>query len=260
MQAHQEQSLQPSVANTPLSSAMEIDHDKQSARVVAVIPFGRLGSLKFGILSPPPNYPMSFSGRSPVEQGSIWMMPQEQAMALLQHYLDHVYPLLPIIHGPTSRDLIRKFYDGMSRGAVTPHVAVLILGMSAISAYFWQPDTGHHACFASFKEASEASYVWQDWAADILANTPKELGSCTLEEVQAWTLLSFIVQNVEGCSYRFRFLHHCSLTAARELLIHVVDSPRADPNEDRVTRELKRRIWWYIAATDWYATNTRARV
>ncbi|KAH6650544.1 hypothetical protein F5144DRAFT_556480 [Chaetomium tenue] len=250
-QVHQEQSSQPSVANTPPSSSMETDHDNQPARVAAIIPLGRLGSLKFGVLSPPPGSSMFFSERPLVEQGSVWMVPQEQTMALLQDYLDHVYPLIPIIHGPTSRDLIRKFYDGMSCGAVTPQVAALILGMSAISAYFWQPDTGHHAGFASSKEASEASHIWRDWAADILANTPKAPGGCTLEEVQAWTLLSFMVQNVEGCSYHFRFLHQSSIAAARELLIHVVDSPRADPNQDRVTRELKRRIWWYIAGTDW---------
>ncbi|KAK3300564.1 uncharacterized protein B0H64DRAFT_448873 [Chaetomium fimeti] len=251
-QAHPEQSSQPSVANTPMSSAMGTD-GPQPARGTAVMPLGRLGSLKFGVLSPAPSKdPVAFSSCPSVEQGCVRMMPLEQAMALLQDYLDHVYPLLPIIHGPTSRDLIRTFYDGLSRGGqVTPQVAALILGMSAISAYFWQPDTGHHAWFASSKDASEASNIWRNWASDILDNTPKEPGNSTLEGVQAWTLLTFMVQNVEGCSTRFRFLHYCSLAAARELLIHVVDSPKADPNQDRVTRELKRRIWWYIAGTDW---------
>ena len=260
-QAHQEHGSQSSsVTNnsTRPSSRMETD-DHQPARATAVMPLRCLGSLKFGILSSPSNNPMAFAGCPPMEQGSVWMMPQDEAMALLQDYLDHVYPLLPVIHGPTSRDLIRKFYDGLSRGEpVVPQVAALILGMSAISAYFWQPDSGHHAYFPSSKEASESSHVWRDWAADILANTSKEPGSCTLEGVQAWTLLSFMVQNVEGCSYRFRFLHHCTIAAARELLLHVVDSPRADPNQDRVTRELKRRIWWYIAVTDWYVTRTRS--
>ncbi|EAQ93103.1 hypothetical protein CHGG_01338 [Chaetomium globosum CBS 148.51] len=235
-QAYQEQSSQLSVANTPPPSAIETDHGNQPARAIAIVPLGRLGSLKFGILPPPPNNsPMSFSGPL-TEPGFVWMVPEEQTIALLQDYLDHVYPLIPIIHGPASRELIRKFYNGMACGAVTPQVAALILGMSAISAYFWQPDTERHACFASSKEASEASHTWREWAAHILANTPKEPGGCTLEEVQAWTLLSFTVQNIEGCSYHFRLLHQSSLTAARELLIHVVDSPRADPNQDGVTR------------------------
>ncbi|KAK4149953.1 hypothetical protein C8A00DRAFT_18443, partial [Chaetomidium leptoderma] len=172
--------------------------------------------------------------------------------SLLQDYLDHVYPLLPIIHGPTSRDLIRKFYDGLSCGEqLPPHTTALILGMSAISAYFWQPDTGHHSRFASAREAAEISLLWRDWASDILANAPPEPGAGTLEGVQAWTLMSFMVQNVEGCSSRSRILHNRALTAARELLIYLVDSPRSDRSEDRVTRELKRRIWWHIAATDW---------
>ncbi|KAK4041459.1 hypothetical protein C8A01DRAFT_34543 [Parachaetomium inaequale] len=237
-------------ANTPLSSAMEAE-DHQPAPT-ATMPLGRLGTLKFGIAPIQSPNPFAFAGGPALEQGFVWMMPREQAMALLQDYLDHVYPLLPVIHGPTTRHLIRKFYDGLSRREqLTPQTAALILGMSAISAYFWQPDTGHHSRFASAKEAAQASLLWRDWASDILTNTPQESGNTTLEGVQAWTLLSFMVQNVEGASYRFRFLHNCSLAAARELLLHLVDSPKSDRSEDRVTRELKRRIWWHAAVTDW---------
>jgi hypothetical protein len=179
------------------------------------------------------------------------MMPRELALALFQDFADHVFPLLPVIHAPTTRIQVTEFYDQLSRGApVKPQVAALILSISAISAYLWQPNTDRHGHFASVREAAQLWRTWRKWAYEILTKSQASEGS-TLEGVQAWVLLSSAVLNAEGCPPYFRFLHHCSLTAARELSIHLVDSPRADRSEDRVTREVKRRLWWHITATDW---------
>ncbi len=179
------------------------------------------------------------------------MMPREQADALLHDYIDQVYPLLPVIHGPTTRTLVAELYGQLSRGeGIKPQVAALVLSIGSIAAFFWQPDAGSHGDFASTKEAAEASAMWRQWAFNILSNS-KCLSRGTMEEVQAWTLLGFISYSAEGCSYRFRFFHNCALTHARELSLHLVDSPRSEHDEGGVTRELKRRLWWHIAATDW---------
>ncbi|KAF6799531.1 hypothetical protein CMUS01_15623 [Colletotrichum musicola] len=57
--------------------------------------------------------------------------------------------------------------------------------------------------------------------------------------------------NFEGCSARFRFLHSCSLSAARESCLHLTDSPASESRDDIPTREIKRRVWWLIVSTDW---------
>jgi hypothetical protein len=186
-----------------------------------------------------------------MEHRVVWMMPREQANALLQDYCDHVYPLLPVIHGPTTRTLVAELYTQLSCGEqIRPQVAALVLCISAIGAYFWQPGAENHSRFASAESAAKASAAWRQLAFDILRNS-RGSNCVTLEEVQAWTLLTFISYSVDGCSYRFRFLHNCTLTNARELLLHLVDSPRAERDEGSVSRELKRRLWWHIAATDW---------
>lgn len=178
-------------------------------------------------------------------------MPREQATALLQDYLDNLYPLLPVIHGSTCRSRLVEFYDRLSNSEpVEPSTAALILSISAASAYFWLPDAAQHGNFASAEEAEHASLVWRNWAFNTLME-PQASNSTTLEGVQSWAILSFMVQNADGCSHRFRFLHNCSLTAARELSLHLIDNPRSERNGDRITRELKRRLWWHIAATDW---------
>ncbi|KAL2157991.1 hypothetical protein VTH06DRAFT_4800 [Thermothelomyces fergusii] len=225
---------------------------------MATMQLGQLRNFKVGIAKHRVRYPLAFLGASVLELGVIWMMPRAAAAALLQDYLDHVYPLHPIVHGSTTRKLLGAFYDALARrDRLVPHTTAFILALAVVSAYFWQPDVGRHNYFASLREAAEASFVWRDWASDILVNTAQEPGTSTLEGVQAWVLLSFLAQTVEGASHRLRFLHSCSLTAARQLSFHVVDSPtKADPasraaSENHVTCELKRRIWWYIAATDW---------
>ncbi|KAH6619310.1 hypothetical protein B0J18DRAFT_371023, partial [Chaetomium sp. MPI-SDFR-AT-0129] len=210
---------------------------------------GRLGKLKFEVTTDR----SGFHKRFKEYRDRIWMMPKAQALALLEDYMEQVYPLLPVIHGATTRGLITRFYDDISRGEEKlPHyIAALILTLSALSAYFWQPDVGFHSYFTSAEEATEASEFWRDWAFDILANATKETNAVAMESAQAWAVMTYMIHNVEGCSSRFRILHNRSLTAARELLFHLVDSPRSARNEDEVTRELKRRIWWYIAGTDW---------
>lgn len=181
------------------------------------------------------------------------MMPLDQATALLQDFLEHTYPLIPVIHGPTTRILINDFYGRLAQGQqVLPRHAALILGIGALSAYFWQPDGGQHGQFASAAEAEHAAMVWRKRSFDILSRPHASDGDNSLENVQAWTIHAFAIHNLDGCcSYRYRSAHNCALNAARELSIHLVDSPRAEPSHDRVDRELKRRIWWYIASTDW---------
>ncbi|KAK4129178.1 hypothetical protein N657DRAFT_676838 [Parathielavia appendiculata] len=178
-------------------------------------------------------------------------MPREQALALLQDYLDHAFPLLPIIHSTTTRTIVSEFYDQLSRGGhVRPQVAALILCISAVSAWLWQPDAGRHARFASVREATQLWEIWRKWSFEILTRTQASDGS-TLEGAQTWALLSYATLNAEGGSAYFRFLHYTAITAARELSMHLVDSPKADRSEDRVTREVKRRLWWHLAVTDW---------
>ncbi|KAL1864072.1 hypothetical protein VTK73DRAFT_6162 [Phialemonium thermophilum] len=189
---------------------------------------------------------------SATSEAVVWMMTRDQAVDLLEDYADLVYPLLPVIHMGTSRSLVADVYDRLgAREPVDCRAACLILAIGATSAYFWRPDTRQHSHFASADEATRASLVWQQTAFDVLNQSRSSTGS-TLEELQAWTLLSFMVLNLDGCSYRFRFLHNCALGAARELSVHLVDSPALEHDgDDNVTRELKRRLWWHIAATDW---------
>lgn len=188
---------------------------------------------------------------------STWLMTQGEALLLLQDFIDDSYHLLPIIHESSTRSLVEEFYTRLSQNKVVdPAHAALILSISATSAYFFNEETGSHHTFASSEDAVQASQSWLQSAMYIL-NELQQAISGGLEEIQARVILSYLVYNVEGCSALFRFLHSCSLAVARDACLHLVDSPDAEHRDDAPTREIKRRLWWYLASTDWFVTEAR---
>ncbi|KAI0595400.1 hypothetical protein F4775DRAFT_595351 [Biscogniauxia sp. FL1348] len=182
----------------------------------------------------------------------IWMMPQEEALLLLQDFVDNPYHLLPIIHEASTRSLINKVYSQLEHGeAVDLKCAALILGIAALSAQFFNGDMSSRHIFPTPEEAAQVSVAWSQSALSILEESCRSSRD-SMEEVQARIILAYVIYNAEGCSSRFRFLHSCSLAAARDISLHLLDSPSmADKLGDLTTREIKRRLWWHLASTDW---------
>ncbi|KAF9872004.1 hypothetical protein CkaCkLH20_10636 [Colletotrichum karsti] len=104
--------------------------------------------------------------------------------------------------------------------------------------------------FPSSEEATQAALAWFKSALNILDQS-QQIAYGSLEEVQARAIIAYLMYNFEGCSGRFRFLHSCSLAAAREGCVHLVDSPSMEQQDDAITKEIKRRLWWHIVSTDW---------
>jgi hypothetical protein len=58
--------------------------------------------------------------------------------------------------------------------------------------------------------------------------------------------------NLEGLSKKYWLLHSTAITLARDLSIHVLDHPARVRSKNLIENEVKRRLWWYLATTDWY--------
>ncbi|KAL0938125.1 uncharacterized protein CTRU02_207856 [Colletotrichum truncatum] len=195
------------------------------------------------------------TGLTPTEIGdgrpSTWLMTQKEALNFLDDFISNPFHLLPIIHVPATRSVINAFYTSLSQGEdPNPAHAALILGIAATSAFFFSGNSEASNTFTSSEEATKTALTWVRSVLNIFEQSPPCTLGC-LEEVQARVILSYLVYNFEGCSGRFRFLHSCSVAAAREGSLHIVDSPSLEQQNDAVTREIKRRIWWHIVATDW---------
>lgn len=199
-------------------------------------------------------------------------MTRELALTLLQVFVNNPYHLLVVIHEPSVRDVIETFYTHLDairhensacEGArLNPWHAALILSISAISATLFNKGMLglSESSFTSADEAAQSSFKWGRAAQRILdaAHETSVPGSASLEEVQARAIIAYLVYNQEGYSARFRFLHSCSVAAAREASLHIVERSRVTAEEHGqasaaavIRREVKRRLWWHIAASDW---------
>lgn len=85
----------------------------------------------------------------------------------------------------------------------------------------------------------------------------RHLDNPTVESIQAVLLLASSLLLNMGAMTAFRLLLTAMFMSAQVLLIHQIDSPknqrlRQNMSYDRVELEIKRRIWWHIASSDWY--------
>ncbi|KAI8948704.1 hypothetical protein F4801DRAFT_439784 [Xylaria longipes] len=179
-------------------------------------------------------------------------MTREEALLLFRDFLENPYHLLPFIYEPSARSLINHFYTQLEQGHEgDPTAAALILSIASTSASFFSPNTATNNIFASTDEATQASVAWRQTALIIL-DDPRLPSDGSLEGCQARAILAYAACNIEGCSARYRFLHSCSVAIARDMSLHLVDSTTAaDKSDDIPTREMKRRLWWHLASTDW---------
>lgn len=180
-------------------------------------------------------------------------MAREDALIFLNDFVDNPLHLLPIIHEPTVRSMIGKLYDDLSRPRGTsPHPAhaALVFSLAATCASFYYDGCNIAHMFHGEDEAGEATLAWVHSALGLLDQSQRATSYC-LEDIQARVIIAYVFYNTEGCSARFRFLHSSSLSMARDLGLHLIDGSKNNQSDDRVTKEIKRRLWWYIVSTDW---------
>ncbi|KAB8239309.1 Zn(II)2Cys6 transcription factor [Aspergillus alliaceus] len=148
---------------------------------------------------------------------------------LLERYTEYIAYIHYVVHIPSSRLLLEDAYKQLSLGS--------------------SPEPGHVALLLSI--FASTAYMLEAKAADSLFLNQANAVSCSIEDVQAAIILSFIIFNIEGFSSRFRTTSSSALIMARDLSLHRIDADTFRDNEDPVQIEIKRRIWWHMAATDW---------
>lgn len=179
------------------------------------------------------------------------------ATLLFQNYESNVDHLCRILHIPTTRSLIRTLYLQINQNEhISPDQAAVVLSVLAISAYFHQPH-GASEIASSRKSAIKLSKILGKGALDVLDHSRRNT-SGTLKDVQAYIFMSFVTYHLDGFSARGRFLAGAALSIARELRLHRVDAivdlsiiTNNKSSRHLIDQEVKRRVFWQIASTDW---------
>lgn len=182
----------------------------------------------------------------------IDMPSREDAHTLFQDYIDNSYfQIANAMHAPYITSSIGRVYAQLRQGhKVDLGSAALILSFCAASAFFWNRTFSAQFDFLSEDNAATQSQIWRGAAWDLLDQAQRS-ASHSLDSIQARLVLADLLQNSEGITSRFRQLHSCARTSAYELRLHIVDLPGNHSLESPLLREVKRRVWWHLVATDW---------
>lgn len=176
-----------------------------------------------------------------------------QALRLLDHYADKVAWIDHLLHTPTVRTHLMNAYayaDSSSDVQQNSGQLSLLCTVLGQSAYFWTPDLQMPEDDAT-KLASQLLHLAQRALLD--ANFSKRP---TLETIQATALIMYyLLPNARG-AVDYVSLLATAASWARKLGIHRVDSLKEKARRevegcDYVELELKRRIWWFLASSDW---------
>jgi hypothetical protein len=175
----------------------------------------------------------------------------ETARTIFGHYTAKLNWACHVIHIPTARQQLEDIYATLEAGGSPklPHIALVATIMAAV-AYFWR---------GSRNDPSELRPVTEKISAETLEELAREalvearyLTSPTIETLQAAILMiQFLPNQLQDAAFVGRLTH-----SAHILQLHLVDSPqnlkeRGMEKCDAVEIEVQRRMWRYIASTDW---------
>jgi len=182
------------------------------------------------------------------------------ATLLFQSYESNVDHLCHILHLPTMQSLMKTFYLRINQNRpVSPGQAALLVSIFAIGAYFHQPSP-HSEVATSSQDANHLYKILSRGALDILDHS-RRTTSGILEDVQASILMSFVAYHLDGFAAGGRLLLTTAAALARGLRLHRLDADTESAAENEasgrllIEREVKRRVFWHIATTDWCLTS-----
>ncbi len=205
-----------------------------------------------------PQHPTSVSHDDQASDNIVIFPVYRVATLLFKSYHSNVDHLFRILHIPTIRSYIRTFYlkNNESDEPVSPGQAALLLSIFAVAAYFYQLVDNSDVATTQH-DAIRLSQVLSRGALDVLDYSRRTTPS-TLEDAQASVIMSFVTYHLDGFSARGRFLTTAAISIIRELRLHRLDADNESSTVESETtvqililREIKRRVFWHIAATDW---------
>ncbi|KAK0637848.1 putative transcription factor lepB [Lasiodiplodia hormozganensis] len=187
---------------------------------------------------------------------SIVLPSEAHAVFMFNTYMKSVEHHHRVIHGPTVRALLSRVYSSLPCGQYPApgHIALLLV-IFASTAYSWRLSSEEQNLFASSDDCIEAARTWGISAVDIL-ELSRRVTVRSLEDLQAMIIGASTFQYAEGDSRHASFLHTSALALARNLGLHKIDFPARPQTlsspDAAIENEIRRRIWWHLAARDWY--------
>lgn len=180
---------------------------------------------------------------------AITLPSKATAELLFNHYAQNLNWVYHVIHVPTTRQQLLGIYASLeARQMPTRSHLALIATILAVAVYFRSTllET------AELREQEKGSCTKWSLLAQRALSEANHVTSPTLESLQTTIIMTQFLPNYGRNTSFTAMLTH----TAHMLQLHRVDSVRnrnlrEETGYDAVELEVKRRIWWYIAGTDW---------
>ena len=188
-------------------------------------------------------------------RGKTIMLPvKSETLMFFESYVEHVDSLQHILHIETVRRHVDALFESIQ--ALRPlNIAHLGLLLSIIASALPQFLCGmataeHHGAGAS----QPLKTYWTRCSFDTLDHAV-HTASPSLETVLTNIILLFAVYHSEGFTPKLHHLQAAAITAAKDIGLHLTDAHtarlEAQTQEQTIVREIRRRVWWHLASTDW---------
>lgn len=183
----------------------------------------------------------------------VWLPQYAEARILLEKYIQDIDHVHHVVHCPSLLSILDEVYACLNQqGRVKPGTMILLLSIFASSSHSWVRRDNERGLFSTAAEANSQSSLWIKATEDVL-DIGHRTECVSIEGIQGIIIVSFVLGNLEGISRRCRSLYNMALLLARELGLHCLDHPSYTHLANSAQAEIGRRVWWYLAASDWLA-------
>jgi len=178
-----------------------------------------------------------------------------ETIKLFQCYVEHLDALQHIIHVRTVDTMIMQLYRALEDGEPSKHSHLaLVLSILASIGGYWGLRDKQETLFSSSVEAASIGRYWLRATLDVLERVWRT-ESPDVETVQTTIIVVFLIYHVDGFSPNLRHLHSTAIANAKNIGLHLTDSPHnkrtEETQEQIIDAEVRRRVWWHLASTDW---------
>jgi hypothetical protein len=183
---------------------------------------------------------------------SFWLPPLSEAQVLLSKYIDEVSFFHHVFHVPSLKRVFFHVYSNLENPELLqPGQVVLVLSIITSTVFYWTSiDCVSKRLFSTVEAANHQALSWLR-VVMYMIEVCNRLTFFSLELLQGLLTITLVVGNIETLSLRYRYLLDIGLTMAHEMRLHLTDHPDNSRPVDRIETEVKRRLWWYMATTDW---------
>ncbi|KAE8387261.1 hypothetical protein BDV23DRAFT_174833 [Aspergillus alliaceus] len=172
------------------------------------------------------------------------------ARLLFEHYVQTSDCLHREIHVPSTRALLEATYNELSGSIKGLDETIAFFLCIFASSAFYVCHSHSHSISDQLKDASKWHNAWKE-AVILALLQPDAIRSSSLVSLQTISIMTYLIWDTEGQSSMFHALRSIAHTKAIQMKIHRLDAHPPTENDDVIVTELKRRLWWHLASTDW---------